>query len=318
VSVAPKPLPQPLSPLSSFFVVGAGRVGRFLAQALPSPDLKLLGCWNRSQAAAQETEALIGVSASFDAFPSTVKEADLIFLSVPDFALEEVTKRLVAAELLGPHQLLVHLSGALSLETLAAAQVSGSRTGSLHPLHAFAPIPGGDRGAQQPEPQTRQANALEQVRGCLAVIEGDAQAHSQLSLIAERLGMRPCFLTPGKDPRAQYHAAAVMAAGHLLSLLCGAAGVAEGAGLKAELALDGMLHLARSSLDNLETLGNFSEALTGPVSRGDEATILLHQQVLASSSRETQASYAALLELSKSLLRSRLKGSADTSSDSLT
>jgi predicted short-subunit dehydrogenase-like oxidoreductase (DUF2520 family) len=75
------------------------------------------------------------------------------------------------------------------------------------------------------------------------------------------------------------HAAAVLAANCSVALIDAAAEVMQRAGIPRRLALAALAPLVRGSVDNVGRLGP-SRGLTGPVVRGDAATIAGHLTVL--------------------------------------
>src|SRR5439155_325338 len=96
-------------------------------------------------------------------------------------------------------QLVAHLAGAHGLGPLRSARRKGARTGTLHPLRAFA------------------SGEAQDFRGAAAGISGsDISALADLADVAGRLGMEP--LPAGERSRALYHAAAVLAAGGQVAL----------------------------------------------------------------------------------------------------
>ena len=78
--------------------------------------------------------------------------------------------------------------------------------------------------------------------------------------------------------RAAYHAAASMASNFLVTLEAAAERVARTAGVEREL----LVPLVRATVENWATLGSL-RALTGPVARGDDATVALQRTALASA-----------------------------------
>jgi predicted short-subunit dehydrogenase-like oxidoreductase (DUF2520 family) len=86
--------------------------------------------------------------------------------------------------------------------------------------------------------------------------------------------------------RARYHATATIAASHVAGLMGQVARNAATVGVP----LSAYLALARATLANVEVLGP-SEALTGPIVRGDWETIRGHLAALAADDR---AAYLAL------------------------
>ena len=108
-------------------------------------------------------------------------------------------------------------------------------------------------------------------RGILCGVEaGNAELGNLLEAIAQDLGARPVRLE-GVD-RGIYHAAAVLASNDLIALAAAATRAWVRAGLPAALARDGLAPLLRAAAENVGGLP-LEQALTGPVARGDIATL---------------------------------------------
>jgi predicted short-subunit dehydrogenase-like oxidoreductase (DUF2520 family) len=99
------------------------------------------------------------------------------------------------------------------------------------------------------------------------------------------------------EARVLHHAAATIAANHLVALLGQVERVAAAAGVP----LEAYLALARGALDNVDRLGP-AAALTGPVRRGDEATVARHLAALDPGER---AAYEALAAAARRLVPPR-------------
>jgi predicted short-subunit dehydrogenase-like oxidoreductase (DUF2520 family) len=278
----------------SAFVIGAGRVGTGLAKALPGAGVTVLGTWSRTPGHAARARRLTGAPASSGRFPDRISDADLVFLAVPDDAVEAVCRTLVDEGLVGRGQGVIHLSGCLDLHVLDAAGATGAMTGSLHPLQAFADA----------------ATAHARFAGALAVVDGPPSLSRRLSALARALSMRPVTLKPVPDGRVLYHAAAVVAAGGLVALMDLALSIAAAAGLSRKDALAGLLTLARGTLDNLERLGRTDAALTGPIVRGDAAVVRRHLQALGRLPGDPRALYRALARRALALAQARPGGIA--------
>jgi predicted short-subunit dehydrogenase-like oxidoreductase (DUF2520 family) len=127
------------------------------------------------------------------------------------------------------------------------------------------------------------------VGGTPAAIAGsDAAAISYARSLAEALGMRP-FEVP-EESRAAYHAAAAMASNLLVALEESAAELIERLGIEDARELLAPLVL--------QTAANWAErgptALTGPIARGDGATVESHRAALAETAPELLPVYDAL------------------------
>ena len=167
---------------------------------------------------------------------------DLCIIATPDAAVSEVASHIAPQ----PDTVVAHLSGALGLETLAPHV----RRASIHPLVA---LPDGQRGA------------LALSSAAWFAVAGDPLAR----VVVADLGGRAIEVDDQR--RAQYHAAACIASNHTVALLAQVERVAAAAGVPLAAYLD----LVRATIDNVGALGP-SAALTGPVARGDWATVEKH------------------------------------------
>jgi predicted short-subunit dehydrogenase-like oxidoreductase (DUF2520 family) len=189
-------------------------------------------------------------------------------LCVPDAEIASAAARI--AEAVPPLRFVGHVSGATRLDALAACAERGAATFSLHPLQT---IPDG---------------SADLTAAPCAIAGGDAGAEQLASELAEALGMRP-FSVP-EERRAAYHAAASMASNFLIALeesaseLLTAAGVADARELLAPLVL--------RSAANWSVRGD--EALTGPIARGDRATVDRHLDAIRELAPELLQVYDAL------------------------
>jgi predicted short-subunit dehydrogenase-like oxidoreductase (DUF2520 family) len=238
----------------------------------PTPDAPVVlvgrGRVGRSLATAGEAAGVpVRLAASADATQAAAG-ATAALLCVPDVAIERVSEAVARAQPLPP--LVGHVSGAGTLALLEPAFAAGAATFSLHPLQTF---PDG-------------ATAIE---GTPAAVAGsDEAAASFARALGERLGMRP-FDVP-EEQRAAYHAAACMASNFLVALQEAASEVLARAGVEDPRELLAPLVL--------RTAANWAErgpdALTGPIARGDRATVERHRAALEELSPELLAAYDAL------------------------
>ncbi|HLT15104.1 MAG TPA: DUF2520 domain-containing protein, partial [Acidimicrobiales bacterium] len=149
------------------------------------------------------------------------------------------------------------------------------RRAVLHPLVAL------------PDPERGAARLVGAWYGLSA--DGDPLAAEVVTALQGRA------VTVAEADWVRYHAAAVIAANHLVALLGQVERVAGGIGVPLEAYLD----LARGSLDDVAALGP-AAALTGPVRRGDTETVARHLAALPAAER---AAYEALAEEAAKLCR---------------
>lgn len=191
---------------------------------------------------------------------------DAVLLAVPDGEIAGAAARIVPGPVLG------HLSGATPL----AAFGDRSDVCSIHPL---LPVTG---------PGTRFAG------GWAAVDADGPRAAGVRDELVAALGLRPFAIA---DPdRAAYHAAASVAANFLVTV----EGLAERLGATAGAPREALLALARASLENWGRLGA-ERALTGPISRGDEATVSAQRAAVAERAPADLALFDALVAGTRAL-----------------
>lgn len=114
-----------------------------------------------------------------------------------------------------------------------------------------------------------------------------AVSSPRLATYARAIGAKPFKVA--RD-RTLYHAAAVVSAAGILTTARLAAELLQASGVKDLRVLAPIMHRA---LDNALTLG--AAGLTGPVARGDEATIKAHERAIRASTTGALQLYRALV-----------------------
>lgn len=236
-------------------IVGGGRMGRGLAGALSEAG-ESVSLWSRREALGAVEGAVVG--------------AATVLLAVPDDAIAEIARQLNAASAIDASQTVLHLSGLHDRRALRALDGSGAALGSFHPLQAIS------------DPAT----AASSWRGAYAALEGDARAVAEGRRLAGLLGLTAVEI-PGAA-KAAYHAGAVVASNYLVVLASIATRFAAGAGVPPELAARIYLPMLRGAADNLQRQSP-AEALTGPVRRGDVATLQAHLEAIPLEDRRLYA-----------------------------
>jgi predicted short-subunit dehydrogenase-like oxidoreductase (DUF2520 family) len=196
-------------------------------------------------------------------------EAEVVILAVPDGEIG------AAAEVVPDGGLVGHCSGATGLDVLGAREGFG-----LHPLMT---VPEGGR-------------APFKGAGC-AVAGTTERALQTATALAHAIGMTPVEVAD--DDRAAYHAAASIAANFLVTLEGQAERLAATAGVPREL----LVPLARAALENWAAKGA-EQALTGPVARGDEATIARQRAAIEERAPDLLDTFDALVAASRVLAAS--------------
>jgi predicted short-subunit dehydrogenase-like oxidoreductase (DUF2520 family) len=263
-------------------IVGAGRVGQTVARRLHKLGWRIGAVLTRSRRSARAAVRAISAGTPHAALTPEALDADVILLSVPDDVLEKVAQKLakIGGEKLHG-KIVLHTSGALDHRVLAPLARRGAFTGSMHPMQTFT-----GRGAPR-------------LDGVIFSIEGAPTARRAAQKIARALGGTPVIIHANDKPA--YHASGTSVAGHALALVESATQTLMKIGFNRRRANQALLPLIRQMLDNYESLGPHA-AWTGPLSRGDYATISKHVRALRRFPREFHDAYTALALLSARVL----------------
>ncbi len=258
-------------------IVGAGRVGRALGRGLRELGWGIVAVVTRSEPSVRAAVRAIGGGQPYSRLTRQILAADLILIATPDRAVSRTAAKL--ARMGGEEwrgKVVLHTSGALDHSALAPLERCGAVTGSLHPLQTFS-------GRTTPR-----------LEGHVFVVEGSRAAVRLARRIARDLGGVPIRLDGASKPA--YHSAGVFAAGHVLAVVEAATRILMSLGFTRHRALRALLPLTRQTLENFERLGPLA-AWTGPISRGDYATVRRHVLALRRFPPAYREAYAALSRL---------------------
>jgi len=186
--------------------------------------------------------------------------AELILVCVPDAVIGEVA----AAVPVGPW--IAHVSGATRLAALDPHE----RRFSVHPLQTL----------------TRERGP-EQLDGAWGAVSGESDdARARALWLAETLGLRPFEVAD--DDRTLYHAAAVIGGNFVVTLHQVATRLLAQVGAPPEAVVPLMARTIENGFD-----------LTGPIARGDWATVEAHLAALAERDPDLVPLYRALVEATR-------------------
>ena len=257
-----------------FCVIGPGRLGSTLIAALDRAGLTV-----SAVGVHQEDDTGFGGGPARVRVVDAALEADAWWLAVPDDDIFAVAGQLASAmpgaRRSGRAPLAIHSSGLGSLHLLKPLHEAGVLTLCLHPLQTFA----GDG----------RADVLDGVP--CAVTAWDEAVAALGEDLATKLGMEPFRLAD--ERKTLYHLAAVVAS-NLLVALESDAGQADGRGDRARGRRCACSRRSlRTTVANLEARGP-AGALTGPVARGDVATVRAHLRLLDREAPRVASAYRAL------------------------
>jgi predicted short-subunit dehydrogenase-like oxidoreductase (DUF2520 family) len=242
-------------------IIGPGRAGVGLALALTGAGYTVYLHGRHKKKVPAPLALTVGEGDPPPA-PPWIAQAGVVVLAVRDDGVRPLAESLARARAVGEGHVVLHLSGVHGQEALGPLVSSRAALGSLHPLQTLA------------EPE----RAPERLRGAWAAVEGMPRAVAAAERLAGDLGMRPFRIAT--KAKAIYHAGAVFASNYLVVVEAVAQRLLRHAGLSDADAWAALRPLVEGTFENLSR-AEPREALTGPVARGDTATILRHLESLA-------------------------------------
>lgn len=258
----------PVERLGHLWVVGPGRVGRALGRMLEGRGVV-------------EGVRYVGRGGLEPPGGQADRHPDLVLLTVRDHQIADAAASLAALHL--PPAVALHTSGSLGSEVLQPLANHGWGTGSIPPIVSIA----------DPE------RDAEKLIGAWYVVEGSTEAVGAAEILVRALDGRILRLDPGGKPT--YHAAAVFASNYVVTLMAVAERLMGRAGADLADAREALHQLAAGALTNVLERGP-EPALTGPISRGDAATVERH---LVRLSPEERRLYSVLAKETLEIARRR-------------
>lgn len=239
-------------------IIGAGRLGSALARHLHkignSPFSLISNNYDWLEKLSAESHP-VNISKSVD---DLHRESTLIFLCVPDQALPGLVQNLSQILFFDwQNTLIVHCSGANTTQVLTPLSRLGASVAAIHPIQTFPSLTEGS----------------ERFSGIYWGVEASSPLIKNIREIVLDLGGTPIQIPA--QAKALYHLACVVSSNYLVTLVSLSSEILAGCGLPKEDAFKMMAPLIRGTLESL-TWQTPEQALTGPVARGDSATIKSH------------------------------------------
>ena len=270
--MAPPPIPF------TFTLAGAGRVGTATAVLLSRAGHTPVGVASRTPASAERAAGLLGTDIHpFDGLPA----ADVVLIGAGDDSIEEVASRLT------PTSVAVHFAGSLDLSILEPFTSSGAGAAALHPVQACPSVEA----------------AIERIPGsawgitCSEGLEGWAA-----TVVTNDLNGKAFPVAP--EDRPAWHAASVVTANGISALLSAGERILSSIGVTDPIEVLGPL--AAGSIANARSSGGGTATLTGPVVRGEVATIERHLKAMAGTAGHTPYVTATLAIIAAALASDRI------------
>lgn len=255
-------------------IIGAGAVGTGMGLLLSRRGYTITGVASRTLASAERAAARLNCPVFAD--PETVaRRSEVVFITTTDRAIGPVAAAIAARGGFRSGQTVIHMSGSLTSAVLDPARQAGALALALHPLQSCADA---DR-------------AVANLPGSVFSLEGDREALPLGERLVNDLGGEYFIISPEAKPL--YHAAACVASNYLVSLVDLSYRLMQAAGMTPAMAARALAPLIEGTWGNIKEKG-VPWALTGPIARGDAATIAGHLQAMAARAPELEEIYRAL------------------------
>ena len=207
----------------------------------------------RSRSSATEAVSFIGAGRAVDGL-ADMRPADVWMIATRDDAIRTSCDTLAATDKITPDDIVFHVSGATPSSALQSAAAHGALVASVHPIKTF------------PDAEL----AVQRFPGTYCGAEGNPEALRVLKPAFESIGATVFEIAAELKPI--YHAGGVFSCNYLAALVETALRAHERAGIPRAASLKALEPLVRETVDAIFDKGP-ARALTGPIARGDVATV---------------------------------------------
>ncbi len=204
--------------------------------------------------------------------PTAVAAAELVIVAVPDDVLAGLVHGLAETGCVRQGQFWCHPAGAHGIEVLAPVTARGAVPLAVHPVMTF----------------TGTSIDIARLADCPFGVTAPEEFRPVAEALVVEMGGEPIWVP--EEARARYHAALALGANGLVTLVNAALDLLRGAGVADARRL--VEPLLQASLENALRLGD--QALTGPVARGDAATVSAHLETMNDIQPEVAQAYRAV------------------------
>lgn len=277
--------------MQTLSLIGGGKVGQTLAKLWQHSGVFSLGqILNRSITSAQAAQNFMGAGCAVENI-AALNAADIWLITTPDYAITDLCEQLSASGVLRKGDVVLHCSGALTSAHLNSAKNAQAFIGSLHPIKSFVDA----------------ATAVQTFAGTFCTFEGDPEASAIIAPAINTINGMVMPLTA--DNKALYHAGNTIVCNYLCALMEMGLNALTAAGLEPALARQAIAPMVRETLENILARGSVG-ALTGPIARGDAATLQKQSAAINAQLPQASAAFNSLAVLTTDL--AELKGHATT------
>ncbi len=259
-------------------IIGAGAVGGFFGHRFKDAGHHVTKVISKSISSARNLAADLNSKAHSWTSVRDLSDEEIIVVAVPDDEIEAVVKRLSVLKL-NKGALVFHCSGSKSSSSLVRLESRDIQLSAIHPLRSIT------RG-----------QFLDIDSKLICGIDAEKNGSPQIDRMIDSLNIEAIWIK--EENKVQYHLVATILSNFTVALHGFAADILldmqmEGSNIE----LHHFGDLVAGSLKNIEDKGP-SDALTGPIVRGDLSTLGSHLEILKSKNLDLLKAYTAMAQLS--------------------
>ena len=256
-------------------IIGCGITGRSLgALWRRQQTFKLQELCSRTLDSALSARDFIGAG-SVKKSITALSAANVFLISTTDDQIEIAAKELASHCVVRAGDLVFHCSGALTSSALSSLQEQGAWTASVHPIKSFATAD----------------SVVESFSGTFCAMEGEQKALNRLKPAFESIGAQVISIAPEK--KVLYHASMSLLCNYLCALMDIGLECLESSGMPRDQAKHAIKPLTQETLGNIFSMDT-TDALTGPIARGDLQTLKNQIEAIACFAPEHSPLFSAL------------------------
>ena len=257
-----------------FALIGAGALGTALTLRLVACGYAAAAIFSRTESSALRLAKRVRAPVASANLVDLPPDVRLVFCTVPDDLLAGLANTLAEKRSDWSDCLVVQTSGALTARVLAPLAARGAHTLSFHPMQTF-PL----------------GTPPEVFEGIYVGLEGEPEAVPQGASLAADLGATSIVI-PSEKKRL-YHLAATCASNFFVTLMAVVSEILASLDVDQEASMMLVRPLVEQTWRNIQEQLP-SEALTGPISRGDRDTMTGHTEALSAHLPHLLSIYTAL------------------------
>jgi predicted short-subunit dehydrogenase-like oxidoreductase (DUF2520 family) len=258
--------------------IGAGKVGFSLGKYFCKHGINVSGYFSRNPQSALQAAEFTG-TVCFNDIEGIVEASDTLFLTVPDGTIKKIWDYIDKLSI--KNKIICHCSGSVSSSIFSNIDNHHAYGYSIHPLLGISD----------------KLNSYEQLSHAFFTIEGSQGRLSEMKTMLINLGNSVQIISP--EDKSVYHSAAVFASNLMVALAQVSIDLLKGCGFNAENASFALNTLMLENMKNIVRQGT-TEALTGPIERGDVETVKRHLDCLDGEDRKIYILLSSkLIEIAK-------------------